>query len=330
MSIAKITIIILNWNGQEDTIKCLDSVLKIDYKNFDVIVVDNGSQDDSITAINKQFPSVQIIPTGKNLGYAGGNNVGIEAALKQKADYLLILNNDTVVAPELLTRLYSATKRHPPDTIFGPRIFYAAQPDRIWFSSTRWNSNTLSYDFIGQGLTEDDLPSGDINSDYICGAGFFCNTNTFRKIGLFEERFFLVYEESDWCQRAARLGSHCITVSDAKIWHAVASAFGTEESPLRTYFSNRNFLLWTERNINKIEHFKLVARSLRVFIPRVSISTDRSIPYYKRFLWALTASTRHWSNPVFRAKQMGVRDYILRRFGDCPPSLRKNVAERVI
>lgn len=314
MSTAKITIIILNWNGKKDTLQCLSSVLKINYQNFDVIVVDNGSQDSSITAIIDQFPSVQVIATGKNLGYAGGNNVGIKAALAQQSDYLLILNNDTVVDPDLLAQLYAATTRHPPNTIFGPRIFYAAEPDKIWFSSAHWNPSTLSYDFIGQGSTESDLPPGDTESDYICGAGFFCSTDLFRKIGLFEE--------SDWCQRAQRFGSHCITVTNAKIWHSVASSFGNEQSPLRTYFSSRNRLLWTERNIKKTEHLKVLIRSLRVFLPRLSLSTDYRIPLYKRALWAVSGSTRHWSNPVFHAKQIGVRDYIFRRFGDCPKSVR--------
>ena len=322
MNIPKITIIILNWNGKDDTLTCLSSVTNINYPNYALLLVDNGSSDGSIDAICSQFPDVAIIATGKNLGYAGGNNVGIKAALERDTDYLLILNNDTQVDPNLLTRLYEATDRHPPDTVFGPRIFYTSQPDEIWFSSARWNSNKLAYDFIGQGQKESDLPEGDIESDYICGAGLFCSAALMRKVGLFEERFYLVYEESDRCQRARRLGSHCVTVADAKIWHAVASAFGSEESPLRTYFSTRNKLLWAERNLSKLDHFKLLRNSLRVFVPRIRINADSATPFYKRLLWAFAGSTRHWSNPVIRAKQLGVRDYILRRFGDCPDSVR--------
>ena len=98
----KASIIILNWNGKEDTLECLESVGKIDYPNFDTIVVDNGSSDESVKAFQKEFPKVKVLETGENLGYAGGNNVGIRYALDNGADYILILNNDTIVDSQLL------------------------------------------------------------------------------------------------------------------------------------------------------------------------------------------------------------------------------------
>src|SRR5690242_13465997 len=108
-----ISVVVLNWNGKIDTLECLESLARVDYPNFEVIVVDNGSADDSVAAIRQQFPDVMVLETGANLGYAGGNNVGIRKALEDQASYVLLLNNDTVVHPQLLTSLVEAAAAVP-------------------------------------------------------------------------------------------------------------------------------------------------------------------------------------------------------------------------
>ena len=107
-SLPKVAVIILNWNGKEDTLECLASVKKLDYSNYEIVLVDNGSVDDSVDAISKQYPDMTLLQTGENLGYAGGNNVGIRWALEQGADYILLLNNDTIVAADLLSAFINA------------------------------------------------------------------------------------------------------------------------------------------------------------------------------------------------------------------------------
>ena len=106
----KVTVIILNWNGKEDTLECLASVKKIDYSNFEIVLVDNGSVDDSVEAVSEHYPDVTLLQTGDNLGYAGGNNVGIRYALDNKAEYVLLLNNDTVVDVQLINAFIVASK----------------------------------------------------------------------------------------------------------------------------------------------------------------------------------------------------------------------------
>src|SRR3989339_346256 len=116
-------ILILNWNGKEDTLECLSSLKKIDYPNYKTIVIDNGSTDDSVKIINKKYPKIKIIENKKNLGYAEGNNVGIRYALKNKADYVLILNNDTIVDKKFLTELVKVGESNEKVGIVGPNVY---------------------------------------------------------------------------------------------------------------------------------------------------------------------------------------------------------------
>ena len=125
----KVSIIVLNWNGRNDTLECLESVERIEYPNFDVVVVDNGSNDDSVAAIHAKFPEITLLETGKNLGYAGGNNVGIHHALQQNANYILLLNNDTVVDPALVQQFVEAGQLMPEGGAFGAKIYLYSKPD---------------------------------------------------------------------------------------------------------------------------------------------------------------------------------------------------------
>ena len=244
----KVAIIILNWNGRDDTLACLESVFEIDYPNYEVIVVDNGSSDDSVPAIRQRFPPVQLIETGENLGYAGGNNVGIEHALQSGSDYLFILNNDTTVAPDILKHLVAAAETYPDTAAFGPIVLEMERPDIIWTAGEHFAADGLSCVHHLQGSRLSELDGLDRQEwDWINGAAFFARAKVWREIGLFDSRFFLVYEESDWCFRARRAGYRCRVVPEARVWHKVAGSFGGEASPLRAYFSARNQLLFAEK-----------------------------------------------------------------------------------
>ena len=136
----RVAVIVLNWNGREDTLECLRSIRSIAYSNFGVIVVDNGSTDGSVAAIRASQPSVEVIDTGENLGFAGGNNVGIRRALELGADYVLLLNNDTVVDPGLLRAFVAAAALHPEAGAFGAKIYFHSEPTRIWYAGARWEA----------------------------------------------------------------------------------------------------------------------------------------------------------------------------------------------
>lgn len=315
-----ISIIVLNWNGKSDTLSCLHSLQSQQYSPHRIIVVDNGSTDGSVYEIKAHYPKLTIIETGKNLGYAEGNNVGIRCALEHNADYILLLNNDTTVAPDLLDQLVNAAQQNPDTGVFGATLFYMEKPDTVWFAGAHWNTNTLKFDYPNQ----DQMLPNNISTatDYACGAALFFRAEVARSIGLLDTRFFLVFEESDWCLRAKRAGYGCKMVRNAHVWHKVGSSFDGEKSPLRKYFDFRNRLLWVEKNCPLKDLLHLFKNSFISIFPQFSIEKYEKSPFIKRLLWAIVGWKRIWFSPVFRAKRQGLIDYSLRNFGDCPESIR--------
>jgi len=264
---------------------------------------------------------VTLIETGQNLGYAEGNNVGIRYALEQHADYVLLLNNDTTVAPDFLEQLVLAAQQHPDTGVFGATLFYMDKPGIVWFAGAKWNFQTLSFDYPYQ---DQKLPENiNTETDYACGAALFFRADVAQSIGLLDARFFLVWEESDWCLRATRADYGCIMVPSAYVWHKVGASFDGESSPLRQYFSYRNRLLWAEKNLSKKDLLHLIKNSFRAFYPKFTVSKTVDAPLIKRFIWAINEWKVSWFSPILRAKRRGIIDYMFRNFGDCPESIRK-------
>ena len=316
----EIFIVILNWNGKSDTLVCIDSLQSLQYSQYKIIIVDNGSTDDSVHEIKANFKNIILIETGQNLGYAEGNNVGIRYALEHDADYILLLNNDTTVAPDLLDQLVNAAQKDPDAGVFGATLLYMDKPDTVWFAGAQWNTQTLTFDYPYQDQPlPDNLSSA---TDYACGAALFFRAEVARSIGLLDARFFLVWEESDWCLRATRAGYGCKLVPSAYVWHKVGASFDGECSPLRQYFSYRNRLLWAEKNLSFKDLLRLIKNSFGAFCPKFTISQSEKAPLIKRLLWSILGWKANWSSPILRAKRRGIMDYFLRHFGDCPEYIR--------
>jgi GT2 family glycosyltransferase len=321
-------IVVLNWNGLSDTLVCLESLRDLQYTQRRVVVVDNGSTDGSLYALRSAESrlSIEIIDAGRNLGYAGGNNLGTRHALDRGADFILILNNDTTVDRMLLDELLTAEGRHPEAGCFGPWIYYMDDPDRLWFTRSEWETEAAAFTARSKGRLASELAKESANTEYVCGAALFFRSGVARKIGLLDERFFLVYEDSDWGFRARRAGFECIAVPSAKVWHKIGTSFGSEESPLRTYFSSRNKLLWAEKNLSRREWLRILSGSMRRLSPGLGLETSEADSRHKALLWGISEFARELSrkryDPQEIAHRRGVLDYLLRRFGDCPPRIR--------
>lgn len=294
----QVAIIILNWNGQTDTLACLASLSHLDYPACHIVVVDNGSNDDSVAAIGSAYPRVILLETGDNLGYVGGNNVGLDYARTLGVDYALLLNNDTEVAPDFLRLLIDAAEADPTVAIVGPLIYYFDHPERIWSAGgvIDWQQGNTYL----RGLNEPD--HGQFNSmphpvDFVTGCALLIKMSAVEQVGLLDPRFFAYYEETEWCARVARAGFKILLVPQARIWHKI-SLVAREASPQVHYYMTRNRLLF----------LKLTGMGLFPWL--------KTIFDYSRTLlsWTVKPKWRHKA-PQRRAMLQAITDYRRGNFG---------------
>jgi len=248
----KVFIIILNWNGWEDTIECLESLKKIDYPNYNIVLADNGSTDESVLRLkdfcSKYNEELFFLENQNNLGFAGGNNVGIKYALENQADYVLLLNNDTTVEPDFLTQLIKAAESDKKIGMLGPKINFYDHKDRIWFLGGKINcllnqGTHLYYDQIDS----QNLPSEAFEVDYFTGCALLIKKEVIKKIGLMWDGYFLYYEDTDWNLKAKKNGWKIIVAPKAKIYHK-ASRSTKPGSFSYIYYHTRNGLYLAKRN----------------------------------------------------------------------------------
>lgn len=316
-----VSIVILNWNGWEDTIECLESLFQIDYPNYHVILVDNASDDDSVEKIrdycsgnlkvessffrynpknkpihlfehddkfdnakvpvkkeNSSFKYITLIKNHKNYGFPGGNNVGIIFALKFfKSDYILLLNNDTVVEDNFLGELVQKGECHADIGILGPKIYFYKEPQTIWSAGCKisWKLSRG----IQIGCNEQDR--GQYNKqkevDYVSGSAFLIKSEVIQKIGLMDEKYFLYFEETDWTLRANQVSYKSLYVPNAMIWHKISRSGGGITNPVGLYYITRNRWIFMKKWSKKGDYlFFVIYQFLGALILPIILSI-----YYK-------------------------------------------------
>lgn len=317
----KIFIIVLNWNGKNDTLECLASLRKLAYGNFQTVVVDNGSKDGSVEVIRQQFSEITLIETRENLGFAEGNNVGIRHALKNEADAILLLNNDTVADPQMLDAFASSMNEHPYAGILGAKIYLFEERNKFDHLGGRWNAKKASFDLIGLRQVDDGKNWEKMEAvDYVCGAALLARREVFETVGLLEPKFFLIWEESDFCFRAKKAGFNTMTCPKAIIWHKVSASM-VGGKPHSTYFWWRNRLLWIERNCTKLEKFRIF---LMILFPDIlHIYKLHMLKTFQLYLLKIIRPRENLKKRKekilkYKAALHGVRDYFFRRFGNGP------------
>ncbi|WP_373524096.1 glycosyltransferase family 2 protein [Aquiflexum sp.] len=254
-----VAIIIVNWNGYALTQACLISLSKVSYKNFKVILVDNGSVDGSVPKLKSDFPDTAFIESKTNLGFTGGNNLGMKWALGKSFDNILLLNNDTLVEPDFLEPLIDYLNRNPSYAAVQPKIMFEKERNKIWNAGGgyfRWLEMSWSI-----GIGKEDLGQYQTEKDtkWITGCAILIRTKVIKEIGLLDERFFAYYEDVDWSLRMRKYGYSLRYLPQSKIYHvAGASSIKTIKTkegtipPIIHYYRTRNHLFLIRNHANPI------------------------------------------------------------------------------
>ena len=232
--------VIVNWNLKDDTLACVNSLFVAGAAAGQVIVVDNGSSDSSVAALQESFgSSVQYIQSSQNLGFGGGNNLGIQRALDQGAKWILLLNNDTYLSPTFLIEMENAIERDEGLGIIGPVILFHDFPDRIYYFGDRLIPGLLAtYKLHRREIYHDQFPPL-VRVDFVNGCGMLVKSDVFTRIGFFDTRYFMYGEEVDLCWRARKTGFRLAVATQAKMWHKVSTS-SNRDKPTSQYLRIRN------------------------------------------------------------------------------------------
>lgn len=294
MGLPKVSVVILNWNGWEDTIECLESLYQINYSNFEVILVDNNSNDNSVkrieeyavglikpeskfneyisqnkplklfsysesilkseTKIKYSSKNLSIIKNDSNYGYAQGNNIGVNFALKNsKPDYMLLLNNDVVVDKDFLVEMINFAEVKDSIGVIGPKVYYYDFPEKIQVTYTKMNYWRGTSYLVGDG----EIDIGQYNeikeTEFVPGSCFLVKSEVIDKIGLFNPKYKCYWEEFDFCMSARAVGYKCIYYPDAKVWHKVSKS--TNKIPgILTYYMTRNMFFFMKKHSKRYNY----------------------------------------------------------------------------
>ncbi len=289
-----VCVVILNWNGTEDTLACLRSVERLQYPNFFVLVVDNRSRRESLDALRAGLGTATLLENGANLGFARRNNRRIEWALERGAEYVFLLDDDTVVDPACLTALVEIAQHDASVGIVGAVNFYLSKPDVIWYSGgmVDWRTGTFWDPTCEKTLSQLGRIPSVREVDDVAGSALLIKASVVREIGLMDPRYFMYYEETDWCIRAKRRGYRVVASLDARIWHKVS---GSTSSFVR-YLMIRNRGLFMLKNCPR--------RRLPGFLLR----------YFRYSLQEAQQAFRSGCRAEAMITLMALRDFVLARF----------------
>jgi len=245
----RVAVIILHYAHPEDTIRAAASVLAQNYTDVELYLVSNNPDPEVFCALSAQFPQAVVVQSPDNLGYAGGNNLGLLLARQTDVGYALLLNPDAVLGEDALRQLVYRADANPQADIFGPRIVFGDRPGVVWFADGRlvWDYG-LQAEHLGIGFAVADLPSEPVTVDYVTGACLFVRSTLLERIGLLPEEYFLYFEETDWCLRAREAGAQCLVFPDIEAVHYKRSEEGGRPSLYFLYYYCRGALLMALRH----------------------------------------------------------------------------------
>ncbi|MEA2626352.1 MAG: hypothetical protein QOD06_2397 [Candidatus Binatota bacterium] len=235
-------VVIVNWNGLADTRECLRSLGAVAGEWSHVIVVDNASEDGSPAVLRGEFPWVDLIEAGANLGYAGGNNLGIRRARDAGADFVFVLNNDAAVVPGTIAELRSTIENDPRIGVAGPLVYRAGGKQDFWYAGGDLQERPFRVrERTDRSVLERDEP---LDVGYVPGCALMMSRRMLDRIGLLDERFFLTWEDTDWSARVRAAGFRPVIAPRSRVHHVRSPSFQGFFSPLYAYYFIRNMLLF--------------------------------------------------------------------------------------
>jgi GT2 family glycosyltransferase len=284
----RVAIIILNWNGREDVLNCVSTLGRLTYPNFVATVVDNASADGSVEALAQRFPQQRVLVMEKNLGFCGGNNRGIQDALAQGADYVLLLNNDTEMHPELVTQLVNVAQGQPDIGAVGAKNLRLEDPRQVWGAYGELTYGKELIRLIGQGKPDGPQYRVVRDVDWVIGNGIMMSRRAIELVGGFDEGFFGYHEDVDWCYRARRSGFRIVYNGEAIIYH---KGFGASH-PGRPipfpvlYFLGRNGIFFARKHGSVWQQARFIVLFLAE-VGRLIVFGIRHRERLKPYLWLL-------------------------------------------
>ena len=245
---APVAVVIVNWNGAADTLEVLKELEEIEGPPFEIIVVDNGSTDDSVALIGQARPEVELVETGENLGFAGGNLAGLRRALENpEIGWVLLINNDVAVDKGFLPPLIEACL-DPGVGAAAPKIYYFEPPDLIWAAGGRLRlRETVTREF-GQGEPDGPQFSSAADMTYLTTCCLLIPRDALLRIGPLDPVYFIGVDDADWCRRALDAGFRLRYVPESRIWHKVAVSTGGSYTPFKTFHTGRSNTLYARRH----------------------------------------------------------------------------------
>jgi len=289
ISVPMVSIVIPTYNRKNDVLECLGSLKKLDYPNYEIIVVDNNSTDGTSEAIEQDFPDVKILQSRSNLGVTGGRNLGARHA---KGDFVLFLDNDMIVEENCVTELVKAMQTDQRIGAVGPIIYYYDDPERVWAAGTSISLVTGKVSFnLSKSINKGQFT--DAMSVEVLPAIALVRKSLLKSVGLFDDTFFAVYEDTDFCFRIREAGYRLLCISATRAWHKVSS----DERKSIEGVMNRAYLVSRNRIIFMKKHSKNFPAFVVLFLPIYLI-------YYTLYVFCLNRVG--WSKSFLKGAVSGI------------------------
>jgi GT2 family glycosyltransferase len=298
---SRTTVVLLNWNSNEMTAECIRSLLAMDGADFEILVVDNGSTDGSVEMLTQEFPQITVLPQVHNLGFAAGCNVGMRHALATDAEYVLLLNNDTLVAPDFMREMLAVIASDPRAGAVCPKIYFADQPNLLWYAGAEFSLWTSRFKI--RGWRQIDRRQFDQNLEITQGTGcaMLVRCSALRNVGLLDEQFWAYAEDLDWSLRLLKGGYRLAFAPKARLWHCCGAtsvrAMGSGSQAIRQFYSTRNMIFVARKHLR---WWQMPTYFLGFFLNHIAFYT--ALRLWRRDFRALLA--------IYRGIDRGVRSSV--------------------